>query len=66
MIKDAFERLLFASRFLLTPLYLALAVSLLALLGKAALHLYQLLTQLSTLDERLIRLAVSDPGLRRP
>jgi uncharacterized protein (TIGR00645 family) len=51
MIKDAFERLLFASRFLLTPLYLALAVSLLALLGKAGLHLYELFTQLPTLDD---------------
>ena len=31
MIKEAFERLLFACRFLLAPLYLALAVSLVAL-----------------------------------
>ena len=31
MIRNAFERFLFASRFLLTPLYLALAVSLVAL-----------------------------------
>ena len=46
MIKDAIERLLFASRFLLTPLYLALAFSLLALLAKTGLHLYQFIVQL--------------------
>ena len=46
MIKVAFERLLFASRFLLAPLYLALAISLVALIGKVGLHLYQLLTHL--------------------
>jgi uncharacterized protein (TIGR00645 family) len=51
MIKDAIERVLFASRFLLTPLYLALALSLIALLAKAGLHLYQLLTQLPSLDD---------------
>jgi uncharacterized protein (TIGR00645 family) len=57
MIKNAFERVLFASRFLLTPLYLALAVSLLALVGKAGLHLYQLITQLPTLDDEGVLLA---------
>ena len=36
MIKTWVERFLFASRFLLTPLYLALAISLLALLFKTA------------------------------
>ena len=41
MIKTAFERLLFASRFLLAPLYLALAISLLSLIGKTGLHLYE-------------------------
>jgi uncharacterized protein (TIGR00645 family) len=51
MIKDAIERVLFASRFLLTPLYLALALSLIALLGKAGVHLYQLITQLPSLDD---------------
>ena len=66
MIKVAIERFLFASRFLLTPLYLALAVSLLALLGKAALHLYQLLAQLPTLDDAgvlLTELAIVDMTL---
>ena len=32
MIRNAFERVLFASRFLLAPLYLALAISLVAIL----------------------------------
>jgi uncharacterized protein (TIGR00645 family) len=66
MIKVAIERFLFASRFLLAPLYLALAISLLALLGKAALHLYQLLTQLPTLNDEgvlLTELAIVDMTL---
>jgi uncharacterized protein (TIGR00645 family) len=57
MIRDAFERILFASRFLLAPLYLALAISLLALLGKGALHLYQLMSQLPTLDDEAVLLS---------
>ena len=63
MIRNAFERLLFASRFLLAPLYLALAISLVALLGKGGLHLYHLLSQLSTLgdeDVLLSELAIVD------
>ena len=36
MIRDAFERILFASRFLLAPLYLALAISLVAIYISAA------------------------------
>jgi uncharacterized protein (TIGR00645 family) len=66
MIRDAFERLLFAGRFLLTPLYLALAVSLVALLGRAGLHLYQLFTQLPTLSDEgvlLTELAIVDMTL---
>ena len=66
MIKHAFERLLFASRYLLTPLYLALAVSLLALLGKAGVHLYHLMTALPTLDDEevlLSELAIVDMTL---
>ena len=66
MIKDAFERFLFASRFLLTALYLALALSFVALLSKAALHLYQLLTQLPSLDDEgvlLTELAIVDMTL---
>src|SRR5271163_461406 len=57
MIKNAFERFLFASRFLLAPLYLALAVSLLALIGKGGLHLYQLLSQLPTLNDEQVLLS---------
>ena len=52
MIKDAFERILFASRFLLAPLYLALAISLVSLIGKTGMHLYELLTQLQGDDRR--------------
>jgi uncharacterized protein (TIGR00645 family) len=66
MIKNAFERLLFAARFLLAPLYLALAVSLLVLVGKAILHLYELLTQFSTMDDEgvlLTELAIVDMTL---
>lgn len=63
MIKTWVERFLFASRFLLTVLYLALAVSLLALLFKSSQHLYQLLTQLWTLNDEetlLTELAIVD------
>src|SRR5271165_739445 len=66
MIKNWIERFLFASRFLLTPLYLGLAVSLLALLFKASTHLYQLLTQIWTLDDEgvlLTELALVDMTL---
>jgi uncharacterized protein (TIGR00645 family) len=57
MIKDAFERLLFAGRFLLAPLYLALAISLVSLIGKTGLHLYQLLTQLWSMSDEEVLLA---------
>ncbi len=57
MIRDAFERLLFASRFLLAPLYLALAISLVALIYKAGLHLYQLLTQLPNMSDEEVLLS---------
>jgi uncharacterized protein (TIGR00645 family) len=63
MIRDAFERILFVSRFLLAPLYLALAISLVAILFKAGLHLYELLTQLPNLadeDVLLSELAIVD------
>jgi len=66
MIKNWVERFLFASRFLLTPLYLALAISLLALLFKSSLHLYQLMTQLWTLNDEgvlLTELAIVDMTL---
>ena len=57
MIKDAFERLLFACRFLLAPLYLALAVSLVALMYKSGLHLYQMLTQLTHMSDEDVLLS---------
>jgi uncharacterized protein (TIGR00645 family) len=57
MIRNAFERLLFASRFLLAPLYLALAISLIAILFKCGLHLYELLTQLPNLNDETVLLS---------
>ena len=57
MIRNAFERVLFASRFLLAPLYLALAISLVALLAKSGLHLYELLTQLPALNDEAVLLS---------
>jgi uncharacterized protein (TIGR00645 family) len=57
MVRIAFERVLFASRFLLAPLYLALAVSLLAILAKGGLHLYDILTRLPTLNDEALLLS---------
>jgi uncharacterized protein (TIGR00645 family) len=57
MFKDGIERLLLASRFLLTPLYVALAVSLLALLAKAGLQLYELFSQLKNLSDDAVLLS---------
>ncbi len=66
MVRIWIERFLFASRFLLTPLYIALAVSLLALLFKAGVHVYSLFTQLLTLNDEgvlLTELAIVDMTL---
>jgi uncharacterized protein (TIGR00645 family) len=57
MFRDAFERLLFAARFLLAPLYLALAISLVAILYKSGFHLYELITQLPTLNDDQVLLS---------
>ena len=57
MIRNAFERVLFSARFLLAPLYLALAISLVALLLKGCLHLYDLLMQLPTLNDEQVLLS---------
>jgi uncharacterized membrane protein YqhA len=57
MIRDAFERVLFTARFLLAPLYLALAISLVALLVKGGMHLYELLMQLQTLNDEQVLLS---------
>ena len=51
MLKSSFERLLFASRWLLTPFYVELVVALLTLLGKVAVRAYELATQFPTLGE---------------
>ena len=57
MIRNAFERILFSARFLLAPLYLALAISLVALLLKGGMHLYELLMQLPTLNDEQVLLS---------
>ena len=57
MFKDAFERLLFSARYLLAPLYLALAISLVAILYKSGFHLYELMTQLPTLNDEQVLLS---------
>src|ERR1700721_386177 len=57
MIREACERLLFAARFLLAPLYLALAISLVAILYKSGFHLYELMTQLPTLNDDQVLLS---------
>lgn len=58
MLRDRIGALLFTFRFLLMPLYLGLAVSLLALLAKAGLHLYSLITQLQTFNDEGVILTV--------
>ena len=57
MFRDAFERILFSARFLLAPLYLALAISLVAILYKSGFHLYELMTQLPTLNDEQVLLS---------
>jgi uncharacterized protein (TIGR00645 family) len=47
----AFEILLFASRWLLAPFYVALVVALLALLGKVAIRAYGLAAQFTSFSE---------------
>jgi uncharacterized protein (TIGR00645 family) len=58
MIKNVLERVLFASRWLLAPFYFALALGLLALLGKAALRVYQLAIGFQGLNEAGVMLGV--------
>jgi uncharacterized protein (TIGR00645 family) len=52
-----FERLLFASRWLLAPFYLALVLTLLALLAKVALHVYEMAKEFLTLSEDQVLLS---------
>ena len=58
MIRRLLERVLFASRWLLAPFYFALALGLLALLGKAALRVYGLAVEFQGLNEAGVMLGV--------
>jgi len=49
--RQTFERLLFASRWLLAPFYLALALALLGLMAKVAMHVYDAATHFVALSE---------------
>ena len=57
MIKLSFEKILFASRWLLTPFYVALVFALLALLAKVGVRVYDLATGFVGLDEEDVLLA---------
>lgn len=51
MPKSIFERLLFASRWLLAPFFVALAVALVALMAKVGLRAYDMATRLVAMSE---------------
>jgi uncharacterized protein (TIGR00645 family) len=55
--KHGFEKLLFASRWLLAPFYLALVVALLALLAKVGVRVYDVAIQFASLNEDSVLLA---------
>jgi len=57
VIRRPFEKLLFASRWLLAPFYVALVFALLALLAKVGVRVYDLTTQFAGLDEDSVLLA---------
>jgi uncharacterized protein (TIGR00645 family) len=57
LIRQSFEKLLFASRWLLAPFYVALVAALLALLAKVGVHLYDLLTHFLALNEDQVLLS---------
>jgi uncharacterized protein (TIGR00645 family) len=57
VIKLSFEKILFASRWLLTPFYVALVFALLALLAKVGVRVYDLATGFVGLDEEDVLLA---------
>ncbi len=57
VIKSSFEKILFASRWLLAPFYVALIFALLALLAKAGVRVYDLATQFGHLGEEDVLLA---------
>jgi uncharacterized protein (TIGR00645 family) len=58
MVERVLERVLFASRWLLTPFYFALALGLLALLGKAGQRVYDLAAGFLSLTEAGVMLGV--------
>ena len=58
MIERALEKFLFASRWLLAPLYLGLVLGLVALLVKAGQHLFELATHMLSDSESEIILAL--------
>jgi len=58
MIERVLERVLFASRWLLTPFYFALALGLLALLGKSCQRVYNLAVGFIDLNEAGVMLGV--------
>jgi len=57
VIKSSLERILFASRWLLAPFYVALVLALLALLAKAGVRVYDVTMQFASLDEESVLLA---------
>ena len=57
-MRAAFERILFATRWLLVPLYLALAFALLALIAKAGLRVYDIAAAFPASSESSIMLGV--------
>ena len=57
MLKLSFEKILFASRWLLTPFYVALVFALLALLAKVGVRVYDLATGFAGLGEEDVLLA---------
>ena len=58
MFERALEKLLFSSRWLLAPFYIALAIGLIELLAKTAMRLYELLEKFLGLNESGIILGV--------
>jgi uncharacterized protein (TIGR00645 family) len=58
MIRDAIDRIIFASRWLLVPLYLALVLSLAELLVQGALKLYAAAIHFSELGDEGVLLSV--------
>ena len=57
VIKRSFEKILFASRWLLAPFYVALVFALLALLAKVGVRVYELATGFAGLGEESVLLA---------